>query len=199
MIPFPRHGATRRIPVQQRRHRGHAVRACWNGRGLEKLPPEIEAAVRSGLRDTRWPGRLESHRQNPLTVIDVGHTPDAIRQSLTSLKQAFGAQAVDSRGRRFLDKKDRRDRRRAAPSFDTIICTSAHHKGGDARRSPARAGGQSTGKCPYRRNDPGCFQPPADTRRFPQPEKIYVAWRLFTAIEFAAVAHGICAKDLDFF
>ena len=29
--------------------------------------------------------------------------------------------------------------------------------------------------------------------------KIYVAGGLFAAIEFAAIARGICAKDLDFF
>jgi dihydrofolate synthase/folylpolyglutamate synthase len=36
---------------------------------------KIESAVRSGLRDARWPGRLEAIRQEPLTVVDVGHTP----------------------------------------------------------------------------------------------------------------------------
>jgi len=42
----------------------------------------IEAAVRSGLRDTRWPGRLEVTAEQPLTVIDVGHTPDGMRSWL---------------------------------------------------------------------------------------------------------------------
>ncbi|MGA7939983.1 MAG: cyanophycin synthetase, partial [Bradyrhizobium sp.] len=50
----------------------------------------IEAAARAGLRETRWPGRLETIAQAPLTVIDVGHTPDGIRQSLTALKQIYG-------------------------------------------------------------------------------------------------------------
>jgi dihydrofolate synthase / folylpolyglutamate synthase len=45
---------------------------------------DIEAAVRSGLREACWPGRLEVIQQQPLTVIDVGHTPDGIRQSLAS-------------------------------------------------------------------------------------------------------------------
>src|SRR6202165_1888635 len=35
---------------------------------------KIESAVRSGLRDISWPGRLEGIKQEPLTVIDVGHT-----------------------------------------------------------------------------------------------------------------------------
>ena len=50
-----------------------------------KAPDRIEAAIRAGLRDARWPGRLEIIQQDPLTVIDVGHTPDGIRQSLASL------------------------------------------------------------------------------------------------------------------
>ena len=65
-----------------------------------KTPERIEAAVRSGLRDTRWPGRLEIIAQDPLTVIDVGHTPDGIRQSLASLKAIHGADGLDSRHRR---------------------------------------------------------------------------------------------------
>src|ERR1700681_511847 len=51
---------------------------------------KIESAVRSGLRDISWPGRLEVIKQEPLTVIDVGHTPDGIRQSLASLKAIYG-------------------------------------------------------------------------------------------------------------
>jgi len=34
----------------------------------------IEAAVRSGLREVIWPGRLEIIQQDPLTIVDVGHT-----------------------------------------------------------------------------------------------------------------------------
>ena len=59
---------------------------------LERTSPHkdvdrIEAAIRVGLRDTQWPGRLEVIAQDPLTVIDVGHTPDGIRQSLAGLKR----------------------------------------------------------------------------------------------------------------
>src|ERR1700678_3007890 len=50
----------------------------------------IEDAVRTGLRETRWPGRLETIAHDPLTIIDVGHTPDGIRQSLAALKQIYG-------------------------------------------------------------------------------------------------------------
>ena len=85
------------------------------------------------------------------------------------------------------------------PSFDTIICTKAHHKGGDAAAIAATV---------------RKINPRADVRIAATTEdafsasqklaaslnrKIYVAGGLFTAIEFAAVARGMRAKDLDFF
>ena len=90
--------------------------------------------MRTGLRETRWPGRLEVIAQDPLTVIDVGHTPDGIRQSLAGLKQIHGAERLDSRRSAFpATRRSTEIAGALAPSFDTIICTSAHHKGGDAR------------------------------------------------------------------
>ena len=78
----------------------------------ERTFPGLEAAVRSGLRDARWPGRLEVIRPSPLTVIDVGHSPDAIRQALASLQAIHGADGwVLVLGISF-DKKTERDRGR---------------------------------------------------------------------------------------
>jgi dihydrofolate synthase / folylpolyglutamate synthase len=170
---------------------------------LEKTRPGaastgIEAAVRSGLRGTDWPGRLEVIGQNPLTVIDVGHTPDGIRQSLASLKQAYGAQGwLLVLGVSF-DKKVSEIVGALAPSFETIICTAAYHKGADATTIAAAA---------------RTINPLADVRVAATIEaafdisralaisldrKIYVAGGLFTAIEFAAAARGMRATDLDF-
>ena len=97
----------------------------------ERTFPGLEAAVRSGLRDARWPGRLEVIRTSPLTVIDVGHSPDAVRQALASLRAIHGADGwVLVLGISF-DKKTSEIVGALAPSFDTIICTAAHHKGMD--------------------------------------------------------------------
>jgi dihydrofolate synthase/folylpolyglutamate synthase len=173
-------------------------------RWLERTHPgdavsRIEAAVRMGLRETRWPGRLEAIAQDPLTIIDVGHTPDGIRQSLAALKQIYGERSwILVIGVSF-DKKAEEIADTLAQAFDTIICTSAHHKGGD----------------------PSAL---ADTMRLLNPQahieiaatieqafstsqilaaslkrRIYVAGGLFTAVEFAAVARGVDAKGLSFF
>jgi dihydrofolate synthase / folylpolyglutamate synthase len=161
--------------------------------------PRIEAAVRSGLRDTRWPGRLEAIAQNPLVVIDVGHTPDGIRQSLAGLTQTYGAQDWILIAGVSFDKNAEEIVDALAPAFDTIICTAAHHKGAD----PAALAAIMS-----RRNPQATVEVAATieqafnlsrARAAALGRRIYVAGGLFTAIEFAAIARGLDAKQLAFF
>jgi dihydrofolate synthase/folylpolyglutamate synthase len=177
-----------------------ALFLCW----LQRVGPgedatAIETAVRGGLRATSWPGRLEIIRQNPLTVIDVGHTPDGIRQSLASLKVIHGADnwmlviGVSS------DKNTEEIVGALAPSFDTILCTAAHHKGADAAQIAAAA----------RRANPRASVDVAGTiaeavdisqrRAAAENRKIYVAGGLFLAVEYAFVVRSGDARDLSFF
>jgi dihydrofolate synthase/folylpolyglutamate synthase len=159
----------------------------------------IETAVRSGLRDTRWPGRLEVIGQNPLTVIDVGHTPDGIRRSLASLKAAYGAQGWILVVGVSFDKKAGEIVGALAPSFDTIICTTAHHKGGNPETIAATARSVNPqAKVQIAATIEDAFSA-SQTLAVSLDRKIYVAGGLFTAIEFAAIARGIRARDLDFF
>ncbi|HET7125019.1 MAG TPA: cyanophycin synthetase [Bradyrhizobium sp.] len=162
-------------------------------------PDKIQSAVRAGLREARWPGRLELIKQHPLTVIDVGHTPDGIRQSLASLKAIYGAENwILVTGVSF-DKNAEEIVAALAPSFDTVICTSAHHKGADAKTVAAAV----------RRANPEANLHIAATieeaveastalarslRR-----RIYVAGGLFLAVEYAVVAGGGRAQGLRFF
>jgi dihydrofolate synthase/folylpolyglutamate synthase len=164
-----------------------------------KAPERIEAAIRSGLRDTRWPGRLEVIAQDPLTVIDVGHTPDGIRQSLDSLKAIHGGDhwilVTGASG----DKKAGEIVGALAPAFDTIIATAAHHKGAAAKSIAAAA----------RRANPGAEIHVADTIEdavhlarelaIARKRRLYVAGGLFLAIEYATAARGGRARDLRFF
>jgi len=164
-----------------------------------EAPAGIEAAVRSGLRDIRWPGRLEIIRRAPLTIIDVGHTPDGIRQSLASLKSVYGAQGwILVIGVSF-DKKIEEIVGALAPSFDTIVCTRARHKGGDPESIAAAIrtiNPQATVQVAATVADAvGVSQTLAASLN----RKIYVAGGLFTAIEFAVVARGGRAQDLNFF
>ena len=172
----------------------------WLRRNRPGEPPaHIEAAVRSGLHEARWPGRLEVIQQAPLTVIDVGHTPDGIRQSLASLTAIHGADNWILVVGISLDKKADEIVALLAPSFDTIICTAAHHKGA----SPA-----SIAASVQKANPDASVQIAAtveDAVRISQrlaasrQQKIYVAGGLFLAVEYATIARGGRAQDLDFF
>jgi dihydrofolate synthase/folylpolyglutamate synthase len=162
-------------------------------------PALIEAAVRSGLRNINWPGRLEVIQHDPLTVVDVGHTPDGIRQSLASLKAIHGADGwilVTGASR---DKKADEIVGALAPSFDTIICTAAYHKGADAESIAAAV----------RKANPAAtvqiaatIEDAVTTSRSlagSMQRKIYVAGGLFLAVEYTTVAKGGRAEDLNFF
>ena len=160
---------------------------------------KIESAVRSGLGNTGWPGRLEIIKQAPLTIVDVGHTPDGIRQSLTSLKAIYGREDWILVVGVSIDKKTDEIVGALAPSFDTIICTAAHHKGMKAETVAAAvrtANPQATIHiAPTIENAVHKSQ----TLAASQNRRVYVAGGLFLAIEYAVVARGGCAGDLRFF
>jgi dihydrofolate synthase / folylpolyglutamate synthase len=159
----------------------------------------LEAAIRSGLRNTSWPGRLETIAQDPLTVIDVGHTPDGIRQALASLKQIYAMRDWILVAGVSSDKNAAEIAGALAPGFDTIICTSAHHKGGD----PAVLADAMRRSNPDARVEIAATIEQAvgssQTLAASLKRRIYVAGGLFTAIEFAAVARGLDTKQLAFF
>jgi dihydrofolate synthase / folylpolyglutamate synthase len=173
---------------------------CWLQRARPGEPAiRIEAAVRDGLREVRWPGRLETIAQDPLTIIDVGHTPDGIRQSLASLQGIDGERDWILVAGVSRDKKVEEIAAALAPAFDTIICTAAHHKGGD----PAALASTIRKINPHARIEIAAtiehaFRTSHALARSLN-RRIYVAGGLFTAIEFAAVARGLDAKKLSFF
>jgi dihydrofolate synthase/folylpolyglutamate synthase len=164
-----------------------------------KAPDRIEAAIRAGLREARWPGRLEVIQHDPLTVIDVGHTPDGIRQSLASLMAIHGRDGWILVAGASRDKKADEIIGALAPSFDTIICTAAHHKGAEAQviAAAARHGNPEA--------DVHVATTIEDAVRLSQEmaatlnRRVYVAGGLFLAIEYATVAKGDRAEDLKFF
>jgi dihydrofolate synthase/folylpolyglutamate synthase len=171
---------------------------------LQRMHPgetsaKIEDAVRSGLRDARWPGRLEAIRQDPLTVVDVGHTPDGIRQSLESLKAIYGADGWLLVTGVSIDKKAAEIVGALAPSFDTVIFTSADYKGMDAENIAAaarKANPQAAIHVVGTIEDAVALSQRLAASR---NQRIYVAGGLFLAIEYATVARGGQARELNFF
>jgi len=164
-----------------------------------KAPDRIEAAIRAGLRDARWPGRHEIIRQDPLTVIDVGHTPDGIRQSLASLLAIHGADDWILVAGASRDKKADEIIGALAPSFDTIICTTAHHKGADAQGIAAAARHANPTAAVHAAASIEEAVRLSQEIASAQGRRVYVAGGLFLAIEYATIARGGRAEDLEFF
>ncbi|WFU16559.1 cyanophycin synthetase [Bradyrhizobium sp. CB3481] len=160
---------------------------------------DAEAAIRSGLRNVRWPGRLEIIQREPLTVIDVGHTPDGIRQALRGLIATHGPGGwilVTGTSR---DKKADEIAGALAPAFDTIICTAAHHKGADPQAIAAAARrGNPTANVHVGATMADAVRLSQEMARA-QKRRVYVAGGLFLAIEYATVAKGGRMEELDFF
>ena len=86
-----------------------------------------------------------------------------------------------------------------APSFDTIVCTAAHHKGADALRIAAAAA---------RANPAASLHVAASIEEAVRlatklaaahSQRIYVAGGLFLAIEYATATRGGRPQDLHFF
>jgi dihydrofolate synthase/folylpolyglutamate synthase len=159
----------------------------------------IEAAIRSGLRETRWPGRLEVIAQEPLTVIDVGHTPDAIRQAVASLMAIHGADEWILVAGVSRDKKADEIMALLAPSFDTIVCTAAYHKGAAAELIAAAA---RVANPVAEIHVAGRIEEAVRVSRTlaqSQGQKIFVGGGLFVAIEYATAAKGGRPQELQFF
>jgi dihydrofolate synthase / folylpolyglutamate synthase len=165
----------------------------------QKAAAGIEAAVRSGLRETRWPGRLEVIRQDPLTVIDVGHTPDGIAQSLASLQAIYGAAGWLLVVGASSDKQADQIVGALAPSFDTIISTAAHHRGADAETIVAAVRRANANAAVHVAATIEDAVELSGTLAATMKRKLYVAGGLFLAIEYATIARGGRARDLDFF
>jgi dihydrofolate synthase/folylpolyglutamate synthase len=137
--------------------------------------------------------------QDPLTVIDVGHTPDGIRQSLASLTAIHGTGdwilVTGASG----DKKADEIVGALAPSFDTIICTAAHHKGADAQRIAAAAARANPAASLHVSASIEEAVRLAEKLAAAHSRRIYVAGGLFLAIEYATAARGGRPQDLHFF
>jgi dihydrofolate synthase/folylpolyglutamate synthase len=147
----------------------------------------------------RWPGRLEIIQQDPLTAIDVGHTPDGIRQSLASLLAIHGADDWILVAGASRDKEADEIVGALAPSFDTIICTAARHKGADAQGIAAAARHANPTAAVHAAASIEEAVRLSQEMASAQRRRVYVAGGLFLAIEYATIAKGGRAEDLEFF
>lgn len=159
----------------------------------------ITTATRTGLIEARWPGRLEAIARDPLTVIDVGHTPDGVAQALKGLFATHGCDdwiLVLGTSR---DKDVAAIAATLAPAFATIICTAAHHKGAEAQHvaTAARAANPTADiQIVSTISNAVSISRTITTQT---NKRIYVAGGLFVAIEYAHALTGANPDELVFF
>ena len=67
--------------------------ACLEGLS-ERGFPLTEAEVRVGVRETRWPGRLEEVPTRPAIVLDGAHNPAGVAALLRALETDYAGRSV---------------------------------------------------------------------------------------------------------
>jgi dihydrofolate synthase/folylpolyglutamate synthase len=89
-------------------------------------------AIRQGMDSLCWPGRFERIQQNPDVFVDVGHSPDAIKSLVRTVRAALA-------GRRILlvtgvsyDKEAESIVGGLLSIADAVVSTRAYHKGAPA-------------------------------------------------------------------
>jgi dihydrofolate synthase/folylpolyglutamate synthase len=182
-------------PLAGAHQRGNAALALALARDVAPLS---DAAAARGLAATRWPGRLETLSEAPLVVIDVGHTPDAVRAALAGFQAMRSARDAVLVCGVSADKDAAAIVSMLAPAFSTILCVAARHKGAPAAAIAAYA----------QQANPEAeivlAESIADARwlalsRVREEGAVYVAGGLFLAAEFRAVDLGRDPAALVFF
>jgi dihydrofolate synthase/folylpolyglutamate synthase len=75
-----------RLPLLGRHQLDNAATAVLAVEALD-VP---EAAVRQGLADVRWPGRIEIIKRRPLVIVDGAHDRDSARRLAATLRDDLG-------------------------------------------------------------------------------------------------------------
>jgi dihydrofolate synthase/folylpolyglutamate synthase len=160
---------------------------------------DVESRWRTAIARVIWPGRLETISDDPLVVIDVGHTPEGIKAALAGFRTIAGAcDAILVTG----GSKNKHVQEMLAllvPSFDRIIATEAHHNGLAAQEV------ENLVRAIHPRADITHCPEIADAARRAREDAmrtgrtIYVAGGLFLAAEFAEAWRGGAPEALRFF
>lgn len=188
----PYDGAIPLAGAHQRRNAALALHLAMSvtGQGAETLAP--------GFAATRWPGRLEIIGDDPLVVIDVGHTPNAVRLAREGFEAMRAARAAVLVCGVSEDKDAGAIVSALAPGFAAIVCAAARHKGRPAGEIAVRASEANPDA------EIVVAESVADARRIALAKAgpggaVYVAGGLFLAAEFKAVDSGRDPASLAFF
>jgi dihydrofolate synthase / folylpolyglutamate synthase len=179
----------------------------------------FETAAIRGLQTVQWNGRMQKISDQPLVIIDVGHTPDGIRAALQALDDYYPnydwlcVTGVSS------DKDATGILQLLIQRFDQFICTQAHHKGAEAvsivnqLKALSVASGRKLSLCELQTSIADAVKAvrvhakqnvdsTTGVNVTSKPSKklaIFVAGGLFLATEFAEAWQGRDPRALQFF
>lgn len=156
-------------------------------------------AIARGLAMVRWPGRLEVLEAEPLVVIDVGHTPDAVRAALAGFEAMAGKRPGILVCGVSADKAAGHIVALLAPRFEIVICAPARHKGAPAAQIAAHANRVNPGAEIILAESVTEARGLALAKARPRGGAVYVAGGLFLAAEFRALHLGRDPAALAFF
>jgi dihydrofolate synthase/folylpolyglutamate synthase len=132
----------------------------------ERFGRLTEPAIRAGMRDARWPGRLEIVSRSPLVVLDGGHNADGVAKLAESAGELWGGRKIGLVYGAMRDKDYPACLRalngiggeNGPPSFYAV------HVPGMERSLPASALAEKAAALKWR-NEPAAFDDPLDAAR----------------------------------
>jgi dihydrofolate synthase / folylpolyglutamate synthase len=175
----------------------------------------IDAAIVAGLQNVVWNGRMQQISDQPLVIVDVGHTPDGIRAALQTLEDYYPnydwlcvtGVSADKDASGILNLLLQR--------FNQFVCTQALHKGANAAdiadqlERLSKVHQRALTHCEIQ---PSVVEAVQAVREFcrareskkqaainQKPLAVFVSGGLFLAVEFAQVWNGADPQALKFF
>jgi dihydrofolate synthase / folylpolyglutamate synthase len=183
-------------PLAGEHQRGNAALALKLARDLAPLSDE---AVRRGFAQTHWPGRLEQIDAEPLTIVDVGHTPRAVAAALAGFEAMRGGREGVLVCGASHDKQAEALIAALARGFGIVVCAAAHHKGAPAAAIAAIAARANPEAEIVVADSVSEARAIARARARAIGGAILVAGGLFLVAEFKAAATGLDPQRLAFF
>lgn len=159
--------------------------------------PVFAEGLRHGLASVRWPARLERVGRDPDLFVDSGHTPAGVATAAAWAREALAGRPVLL----VLGVSEGRDAAGIvaplAAIADRVICTGAHHRGGDPARLVAlvEAAGRPAALVP----DLAAALSLARAEARAAGMAVLVAGGMFLAVEAAEVMAGRDPRALRLF
>lgn len=165
----------------------------------QSLAPLAAHNVEAGFAATRWPGRLEILDRDPLVVLDVGHTPAAVRAARAGFEAVREGRAAVLVCGVSEDKDLAAIVADLAPGFDWVACASPAHKGAPATHVAAAVSAANPAAEIVLAESVAEARASALTKARRNGAAVYVAGGLFLAAEFRALHYGVDPARLAFF